>query len=206
MTDVPENTIDGALLAATGTAFITTHNPLLSVCAGLASVYAANTKGLPGDIARLVGDATISVGYTSAVCAEAAVNSCIDSLPKSIQPGVVSACTAAEDMMTEAKQKIGNDPAIQNVVEAMPTIRELSFGLMEGLGNAFDIAKTQLEKSIPVEIFEQIDNEIHMKKPAKKTVNAAASQSAQIDAYTEQALRASSMTKEESVANTKEVI
>ena len=135
--DVPKDVVDGAIFSALATAHVAAHSPILTAMAGCLAVYAVKSPGFGGDVARLMGSATNSIGYLTAVVAMSTVDSAISSLPDPVENGVRSISKAAGGAMNAAKEGIQDNNFIQKAVaEAAPTIQsQLSYAL-EAFGKA----------------------------------------------------------------------
>ena len=136
--DVPKDTVDGVIFAALAATQVTTHSPVLTAMAGCLAVYAVKSPGLGGDVARLVGSATISIGYFVAVVAQSTANSAISSLPNPIGDGVVRLSKAVGGAVNAARDEMKESDFIQKVVsEAIPTAQSQLYLALEAIGKAF---------------------------------------------------------------------
>ena len=142
--DVPSDTVDGAIFAALVATQVTAHSPILTAMAGCLAVYAVKSPGLGGDVARLVGTATISVGYFGAVVAQSMVNSAISSLPDPIEDSIVSLSKTVGGTVSAARDEMKESEFIQKVVaEAIPTAQSQLYLALEAIGKALaDSAKS----------------------------------------------------------------
>ena len=135
--DVPKDVFDGAIFAALATAHVAAHSPILTAIAGCLAVYAAKSPGLGGDVARLMGSATNSIGYLVAVIAMSTVDSSISSLPDPVENGVRSISKAVGGAMNAAKEGVQENELIQKAVaEAAPTIQSQLSRALEAIGKA----------------------------------------------------------------------
>ena len=135
--EVPKDTVDGAIFAALATAQVTAHSPILTAMAGCLAVYAVKSPGLGGDVARLVGSATISIGYFAAVLAQSTVNSAISSLPDPMEDGIVRLSKAVGGAVNAAKDEMQESEFIRKVVaEAIPTAQSQLYLALEAIGKA----------------------------------------------------------------------
>ena len=135
--DVPSDTVDGAIFAALAATQATAHSPILTAMAGCLAVYAVKSPGLGGDVARLVGSATISVGYFAAVVAQSTINSAISSLPDPMKDGIVSLSKTVGGAVNAAKDEMKESEFIQKVVaEAIPTAQSQLYLVLEAIGKA----------------------------------------------------------------------
>ena len=135
--DVPKDVFDGAIFAALATAHVAAHSPILTAMAGCLAVYAVKSPGLGGDVARLMGSATNSIGYLVAVIAMSTVDSAISSLPDPVENGVRSFSKAVGGAMNAANEGIQDNELIQKVVaEAAPTIQSQLSHALEAIGKA----------------------------------------------------------------------
>jgi len=135
--DVPKDVFDGAIFAALATAHVAAHSPILTAMAGFLAVYAVKSPGLGGDVARLMGSATNSIGYLVAVIAMSTVDSGVSSLPDPVENGVRSISKAVGGAMNAAKEGVQENGLIQKAVaEAAPTIQSQLSRALEAIGKA----------------------------------------------------------------------
>ena len=135
--DVPKDVFDGAIFAALATAHVAAHSPILTAMAGCLAVYAVKSPGLGGDVARLMGSATNSIGYLVAVIAMSTVDFSISSLPDPVENGARSISKAVGGAMNAAKEGVQENELIQKAVaEAAPTIQSQLSRALEAIGKA----------------------------------------------------------------------
>ena len=135
--DVPSDTVNGAIFAALAATQVTVHSPILTAMAGCLAVYAVKSPGLGGDVARLVGTATTSVGYFAAVVAQSTINSAISSLPDPIENGIASLSKTVGGAVNAARDEMKESEFIQKVVaEAIPTAQSKLYLALEAIGKA----------------------------------------------------------------------
>ena len=147
--DAPQATVNGALLTATaGTYLFSSQNPVLTIMSGFLAFYAVNSSGLGGDVARLLGTATTSIGYTCALVVEGTINSCIESLPKPIRGGIETTSKAIGNGLVSTRRNLSQNSSVQKTAAAISQIQERVHVTLQGLGDRFVAATDKEQKNL----------------------------------------------------------
>jgi len=154
--DVPQDTVNSALLTATaGTYLLSSQNPVLTVMSAFLTFYAVNSSGLGGDVARLLGTATTSVGYTCALVVEGTINSCIESLPKSIRDGIETTSKTIGNGLVSTRRSLSESSSVQKTADVIPQIQERVYVTLQGLGDRFVAATEKKNLLVTTEVGEE---------------------------------------------------
>jgi len=191
--DVPKDIVNGAIFAALATAHVTAHSPILTAMAGCLAVYAVKSPGLGGDVARLVGSATNSIGYIAAIFAESTVNSAIASLPDPVEDGVVSLSKVVGGAINAAKEGMRDSKIVGKVVsEAIPNVQSQLFLALEvlakALGNSANVQEQHLLTAASVMENERdhVEKKSQLNSSELLTAASAISPAAVLQAVTEE--------------------
>jgi len=117
--------------------------------------YAVNSSGLGGDVARLLGTATTSVGYTCALVVEGTINSCIESLPKSIRDGIETTSKTIGNGLVSTRRSLSESSSVQKTADVIPQIQERVYVTLQGLGDRFVAATEKKNLLVTTEVGEE---------------------------------------------------